>query len=68
MDERRDALAAAAVDAGVVLAPGDDAILLAGSPAALTRLRSYVGETSGGAGGSSNRLANVLDVVNEPKR
>jgi dihydropteroate synthase len=67
-DDEREPLAAAAVDAGVTLVPGDSGVLLAGSPTTLATLRSYVGEASSEAGETSDRLADALDVVNEPKR
>jgi dihydropteroate synthase len=60
-DGERETLATAAVDAGVAVVPGDSAVLIAGSPAALGRLGAYVGDESG-------RLGAVLDVVSDPKR
>ena len=67
-DGERETLAATAVDARVLLEPGDSGVLLAGSPAALARLRSYVRERSGRSGEAHERLTRALSVVNEPKR
>ncbi|NEU56860.1 dihydropteroate synthase [Halorussus sp. MSC15.2] len=63
-DAERETLAAVAADTGVVFASGAAGSLLAGTPAALARLRSYAGET----GEVTDRLAAVLDAVSEPER
>ncbi|WP_135805386.1 dihydropteroate synthase [Halorussus marinus] len=60
-DADRDALAAAAADAGVAFAPGDAGCILAGSPADLDRLRTL-------STGGSDRLDAVFDAVSEPER
>ncbi|WP_134672549.1 dihydropteroate synthase [Halorussus marinus] len=60
-DADRDALAAAAADAGVAFAPGDAGCILAGSPADLDRLRTL-------STGGSDRLDAVFDAVSEAER
>ncbi|MFC7080254.1 dihydropteroate synthase [Halorussus caseinilyticus] len=57
----RETLAAAAADAGVVFTTGTAGDLLAGSPAALARLRDAVT-------GASDRLGAIFDTVTRPKR
>lgn len=60
-DAERETLAVAAVDAEVAVVPGDSGVLLAGTPAALSRLRTYVGD-------ESERLGRVLDAISYPER
>ncbi|WP_137287039.1 dihydropteroate synthase [Halorussus salinisoli] len=60
-DAERGTLGAAAADAGVVFTTGTAGDLLAGTPAALARLRSTAGE-------AGDRLAGVFDVVSNPER
>jgi dihydropteroate synthase len=66
-DGERETLGAAAMDAGVTVAPGTAGVLLAGTPAALAGLRSRVAEESG-PDGASERLVAALDVVNDTER
>ncbi|UPV73985.1 dihydropteroate synthase [Halorussus limi] len=66
-DAERQTLAAAAMDAGVTVAPGTAGVLLAGTPAALARLRSLVADESGGEA-PSDRLVDALDAVSDPER
>jgi dihydropteroate synthase len=66
-DAERETLAAAAMDAGVTVAPGRKAVLLAGTPGALARLRSRVADESG-ADGATDRLVETLDAVSDPEQ
>ena len=66
-DAERETLAAAAMDAGVTVAPGPKAVLLAGTPGALARLRSRVADESG-ADGATDRLVETLDAVSDPEQ
>ncbi|WP_435178900.1 dihydropteroate synthase [Halorussus sp. AFM4] len=59
--DEREALGAAAPDAGAVVAPGESGVLVAGSPAELGRLRTLVD-------GAADRLRAALESVGEPKR
>jgi len=66
-DAERETLAAAAVDAGVTVAPGPTGVLLAGTPGALARLRSRLADESG-TDGATSRLVETLDVVSDPEQ
>ncbi|WP_135851059.1 dihydropteroate synthase [Halorussus salinus] len=66
-DAERERLAAAAVDAGVTVAPGRGGVLLAGTPGALARLRSRVADESEGDGAAS-QLVETLDAVSDPEQ
>ncbi len=66
-DAERERLAAAAVEAGVTVAPGRGGVLLAGTPGALARLRSRVADESEGDG-ATDRLVETLDVVSNPEQ
>ncbi|WP_132060039.1 dihydropteroate synthase [Halorussus amylolyticus] len=65
-ERERETFRAVATDAGVVFAPGDSGSLLAGSPAALARLRTLVAENRNASGAESvdfERLEAILDAV-----
>jgi dihydropteroate synthase len=67
-DEEREALEAAAADAGATFVPGRSDVLLAGSSTALDRLRSHLGEGTGRLEAVQDRLVSVFEPVNEPER
>ncbi|WP_128478319.1 dihydropteroate synthase [Halorussus pelagicus] len=66
-DAERETLAAAALDAGVTVAPGTAGVLLAGTPDALARLRSRVADESPREG-ASERLVDALYAVSNTER
>jgi dihydropteroate synthase len=63
-DAERETLQAIVAETRAVVAFGTTGILLGGSPAALARLRSCVGETSA----TPERLGAMLDAVKPPER